>query len=230
MQDPIAAPRRMTALVLIAEPVLFFAAFIILGRAINWPASLGLPWNEALPLIAANLAEVRTGYGFYLASSLLTAPLAVLVLMTLRTPAARPWLEFAALFMVLAAVFKAMGITRWMIAMPALASLLDAGDPALNAAIQTSFIALNEYAGGGLGEWMGVGLMTGLWMACLAAALWRSHRSAAILFALAAVPALLIVPNEFGQWLPTAALQGSSRTISMVAQALLAFQLLRRPA
>jgi hypothetical protein len=216
----------MTALVLILEPLLFFAAFAVLGRAINWPASLGLPWNEALPLILTELGEVRLGYGFYLASSLLTAPLAVLVLLTWKPKEGTPWLHFAALFMVLAAVFKAMGITRWLIAMPALATLSANGGPEMQAAVEAGYVALNEYAGGGLGEWMGVGLMTGLWMACLSAALWNGQRVAAILLALAALFALLIVPNEFGQWLPTAALQGAARFASMAAQLILAWRLL----
>ncbi|MCU0832419.1 MAG: hypothetical protein MUC58_13085 [Rhizobiaceae bacterium] len=215
--------RLTTATLLVAEPLLFFAAFGVLGAAINWPASLGLPWSEALPLIAANLTEVRFGYGLYLASSLLTAPLAVALLAS--WPQRSLWLDMAALAMVLAAVFKALGITRWLIAMPALVPLADAGDPGIAAA----FTALNEYAGGGLGEWMGVGLMTGLWMLCLAFALARTQRLAAILFAAAALPALLIVPNEFGQWLPTAALQGTARFASLAAQLLLAWHLLRQP-
>jgi hypothetical protein len=227
-----AGARRIASILLIAEPLLFFAAFAVLGAAINWPASLGLPFDQALPLIAANLFNVRTGYGLYLTSSLLTAPLAVALLFAMGRDKIGLAFGLSALFMVMAALFKAMGITRWMIAMPALAEMLAGanGDAATIAAVRATFVGLNEYAGGGLGEWMGVGLMTGLWMACLAVAVWPAHKLIAALMAFAAVAALLIVPNEFSQTVPTFILQASARTASMIAQFMLAWHVLHNAA
>lgn len=213
---------RLAIALLILEPALFFAAFAVLSAAINWPASLGLPYNEVLPLIGANLTQVRLGYGLYLTSSLLTIPLGLALVMHLgkaNQPSISLWL--AAAFMAVAAIFKALGIARWLVAMPALANLL-AADASTSTAIQAAFTALNEYGGGTLGELLGVGLMSGLWAFMLAIFLARKMPLAAILFATGALACMLLVPNEFTALAPTAALQGIGRTATMLGQFLLA--------
>ncbi|MGL4406422.1 MAG: DUF4386 family protein [Notoacmeibacter sp.] len=217
---------KLSAALLILEPALFFVALALLSAAINWPASLGLPYNEVLPLIAENLSQVRAGYGFYLASSLLTIPLGVALLMRLgRDPSVSLWL--AAAFMAAAAIFKALGIARWLIAMPALAGLL-AADPTKAPAIEAAFTALNEYGGGTLGELLGVGLMTGLWALMLAIFLAGKMRLAALFLTIGAVASFLLVPNEFYQFTSTAVLQIIGRTAIMLGQVLLAIAIIRQ--
>ncbi len=226
--NTIETPRagKLSAALLILEPALFFAAFGVLAAAINWPASLGLPYNEILPAISANLSQVRFGYGLYLTSSLLTLPLGLALLMRLsKQPSISLWL--AAAFMAFAAMFKALGIARWLVAMPALANLL-AADVSKAPAIEAAFTALNEYGGGTLGELLGVGLMTGLWALMLAIFLAGKMRLAAILFTVGAVASFLLVPNEFYQFAPAAALQAIGRTSIMLGQILLAVAILRR--
>jgi hypothetical protein len=217
---------RSAAIILVLEPALFFAAFGVLANAIDWPASLGLPYNEILPAIAAKLGEVRLGYGLYLASSLLTAVMAVLLLARRSVSPIPLSLQFASLFLILAAIFKAMGIVRWMVAMPALANHV-AAHPEAALATEAAFIALNEYAGGGLGEWLGVGLMSGLWMIALAVALHHINKGIALAFAVGGLAALAIVVNEFTPVLETFILQASSRSLAMLAQFWLAFLLWR---
>ena len=217
---------KLAAALLILEPVLFFAAFAVLATAINWPASLGLPYNEILPAILANLSQVRFGYGLYLTSSLLTLPLGLALLMRLgKDQSISLWL--AAAFMAFAAIFKALGIARWLVAMPALANLF-AADVTKAPAIEAAFTALNEYSGGTLGELLGVGLMTGLWALMLAIFLADKMRFAAILLAMGAIASFLLVPNEFYQFAPTAALQAIGRTSTMLGQILLAVAILRK--
>ena len=219
---------KLAAALLIIEPALFFAAFAVLAAAINWPASLGLPFNEILPLINANLSQVRFGYSLYLTSSLLTIPLGLALLIRLGKadqPSISLWL--AAAFMAVAAMFKALGIARWLVAMPALANLL-AADAAKAPAIEAAFTALNEYGGGTLGELLGVGLMTGLWALMLALFLGRKMRFAAVFLTIGAVASFALVPNEFYQFAPTAALQAIGRTGIMIGQILLAVAILRR--
>ena len=225
--NTIITPRagKLSAALLILEPALFFIAFAVLATAINWPASLGLPYNEILPLINANLGQVRFGYGLYLTSSLLTIPLGLALLMRLgKEPLISLWL--AAAFMAFAAMFKALGIARWLVAMPALANLL-AADVSKSPAIEAAFTALNEYGGGTLGELLGVGLMTGLWALMLAIFLGNKLRLAAVLLTIGAVASFLLVPNEFYQFAPTAALQAIGRTAIMLGQILLAVAILR---
>ena len=217
---------RLSATLLILEPTLFFAAFAVLAAAINWPASLGLPYNEVLPLIAANLTQVRFGYGLYLTSSLLTLPLGLALVMRLgKEPTISLWL--AAAFMAVATIFKTLGIARWLVAMPALANLL-AGDVTKAPAIEAAFTALNEYGGSTLGELLGVGLMTGLWALMLAIFLAGKMRLAAILLVIGAVASFMLVPNEFYQFAPTAALQAIGRTSLMLGQILLAVAIWRQ--
>ncbi len=226
--NTIETPRagKLSAILLILEPALFFAAFAVLAAAINWPASLGLPYNEILPLINANLSQVRFGYGLYLTSSLLTIPLGLALLMRLgKAPSISLWL--AAAFMAVAAIFKALGIARWLVAMPALANLL-AADATKGSAIEAAFTALNEYGGGTLGELLGVGLMTGLWALMLAIFLAGKMRLAAVLLAVGTIASFLLVPNEFYQFAPTAALQAIGRTAIMLGQILLAVAILQR--
>ena len=68
-----------------ASALLFFQAFFIfapiaiLGSAIDWPASLDFPPAQTLPLIQAEQAAVRLGYGLYLAWSLAFAASAALI-------------------------------------------------------------------------------------------------------------------------------------------------------
>ena len=42
---------RTTGLLLILESVLLFVPIIVLGKAIDWPASLNQPANIVLPLL-----------------------------------------------------------------------------------------------------------------------------------------------------------------------------------
>jgi hypothetical protein len=75
--DPIAI-RRQAAIFLIIEFLLIFAPLIILGTAINWPASLDEPASVNLPLILKHYMAMMTGYAIYLVYSLLFWPMAYL--------------------------------------------------------------------------------------------------------------------------------------------------------
>lgn len=58
--------------------MLIFAPLIILGAAINWPASLDEPASVNLPLILKQYGSMMTGYSIYLVYSLLFWPMAYL--------------------------------------------------------------------------------------------------------------------------------------------------------
>jgi hypothetical protein len=132
---------------------------------------------------------------------------------------------------VLAAAFKALGISRWLIAMPALAEMhAEAGSDAVRlAAIEVGFVMLNEYAGAALGEMLGVGLLTGLWLAALAVAFRHLSLILTVLLGLAGALSLLLPLNEFLMFAPTSALQGGARTLAMLGQIYLAVLILRAP-
>ena len=122
-------PLRLTALVLICEFLLMTATIVILGAAINWPASLDEPASTVLPAITERRGAVLLGYGAYMLYSVLFLPLAVLLYYVLRKPwAPSPLLTIAVGFGVVSALARALGIVRWLVLMPFLAKVyLDPG-------------------------------------------------------------------------------------------------------
>lgn len=184
--------RRFTAVLLLVEGLLFFAPLVVLGAAINWPASLDYPAGQMLPLLAAQLGQVRLGYGVYLLYSLLFFPAALLATRALTgLSLSSPLLQIGIGFAALSALARAIGIIRWLSAMPALAALY--GEPTQTesgrAMIATVFTTTNAY-GGALGEALGVGLCAAVWFGALAFALAR--RGSRWLGGAAAVVALLL--------------------------------------
>ncbi len=144
---------------------LFLVPLIVLGYAIGWPASLRLPAEKALLLIAREAAAVQIGYWAYLVTSLAMIPLAVALRAYAHSQGVRGLMvDTAALLGTAAGVFKMLGIVRWLTAIPALAELYGSTkDPVTKAAIEVSYILLNGYAGA-VGELLGVQLVNGVWL------------------------------------------------------------------
>ena len=178
---------NFTGILLIVREAIFIAAFFILGASINWPQSLGLPAAEAFPLITENSSAVFSGYYFYLLSSLLILPmiLAVLTLLKSEDSFLNLLLNIAGGFVIASVVMRALGILRWLFAMPILAAAyLDTNaSPAVREFAALNFEMLNAYAGKA-GEHLGVQLLTTLFMAVIGLAMLRSSR----------------IPSWFGWW------------------------------
>lgn len=188
---------RATVILLILEPLLMGAAFFILNGAINWPASLDEPARVNLPLILERQGAVTLGYGAYLAYSLLVLPLSVMLYFLLKERGtSSPLLAVAAGFGIVSALARALGIGRWLFAMPFLAEAYVApgtGD-ATRQTISVVYDALNEYAGG-VGELLGVTLLGAAWIVLTSAALLRSRRFPNWLGVLGLLAALLLLPG-----------------------------------
>lgn len=174
---PSPSTSRSLAALAVVQPVLFAVPMIVLGQAIGWPASLRLPTSEILPLIHANAGAVALGYWAYLIVSVALIPLAY---------AFRHWfterghggygLDAATFIGAAAGVLKTLGIVRWLIAMPTLASAhAQTSDPLQRQIIETVATGINAY-GGSIGELLGVQLMSGLWLAFIGIALVRIGR------------------------------------------------------
>ena len=72
-----------------------------------------------------------------------------------------------AAFAIAAGILKTLGIVRWLTTMPMLAELYVATpDPAARNMIEINYMTLNAYAGG-VGELLGVQLVSGLWLILL---------------------------------------------------------------
>ena len=118
---------KPTVILLLVEFLLIFPPLIILGAAINWRASLDEPGGVNLPLILGQYAAMMSGYGIYLVYSLLFWPVAYL---TGRVIVGRdtedPLFKIANGFAALSALARALGIVRWLFAMPVLGRLYTA--------------------------------------------------------------------------------------------------------
>jgi Domain of unknown function (DUF4386) len=152
---------------LIAESLLIFVPLTVLGSAINWPKSLSDPADKVLPLLVENASAVRFGYLVYLVYSILFWAIASLTIRVLSDDEADSiWLRIANGFGIASAVARCLGIIRWLVAMPALATLYT--DPTISTSTRESisvvYRALNDYAGS-VGEVLGVSLFAGLWLA-----------------------------------------------------------------
>lgn len=164
---------QVTGWLLIAQFILMYATVGILGSAINWPASLDEPAAAMLPLVLEQSGAVALGYSAYFASALLLAPIALLVYQFAQG-GGRAALLVATGFGVLASFAKLLGIARWLVLMPSLASAY--ADPQTSAASREAIVvvydAFNAYAGG-VGETLGVALLSGLWTALVSLAALR---------------------------------------------------------
>ncbi len=168
---------RWTGLLLIFEALLFFVPVIVLGNAINWPASLNEPASVNLPLIAEQAGAVQFGYFIYLIYSILFWPISLL---TVRVVAGRndygPLLQMAVGFGIASAVLRCLGIIRWLVPMPVLAQqyVNPASSEATREAIVVIYQMLNDYAGS-VGEVLGVSLFAALWLLLLSIAAVRGE-------------------------------------------------------
>ena len=180
---------------LIAQFIAIWSTFFTLSSAIGWPASLDDPASSALPRLLENQAAVFSGYGLYLLAALLLVPASAALSVRLDLgPALSAFLLGAA---VVSALAKTIGISRWLFVMPDLARAYGAPGADQNA-IALVFDALNAYAGG-IGEIVGVGLVTGTWT--LAIGLILARRGAPLVggfAALAGAGLFLTIPAGFG--------------------------------
>jgi hypothetical protein len=142
----------------IAEAVAFNLAFGRLAASFDYPDILRRPAAEVLDaFVAGGPALVLTWYAFAL-SALAMVPLALGLALSGGTSAAR---VSAAVLGALAGTVQAIGLVRWVFAVPMLAQLGDGREAA--------FLILNQWGGVGVGEHLGY-LLTAGFLAAMAIA------------------------------------------------------------
>ncbi|PPD16059.1 MAG: hypothetical protein CTY25_03550 [Methylobacterium sp.] len=216
----LAAPMSRAAttslsLLTLSQVVLFLVPLIVLGQAIGWPASLRLPAAEALPLIARNALAVQIGYWGYMLTAIAMVPFVIALRRFARARGAQGLLvDTMAALGIAAAVLKTLGIVRWLLAMPTLATLhANSTDPVMRSMIELTYTATNAYAGS-VGELLGVQLFSGLWLMLLGLVFarigWRLNGLASLLigvgFFLNALRTIVPELNLLGAVLPPLAL------------------------
>jgi hypothetical protein len=182
---------RGLGVLLILEALLSFAPLLVLGAAIGWPASLRNPPAAQLAAIHANADAVALGYSLYLLYSLAVAPLMVLLAARTLGGLHKPLAATVAAFGALSALARAIGILRWLTAMPVLAAAHAGADAAGRAQIEMVFAAINAY-GGGIGEVLGVSLLMAVSLGLLAVGALRNGGMPKWLAGLALLSALLL--------------------------------------
>ncbi|NJO52610.1 MAG: DUF4386 domain-containing protein [Leptolyngbyaceae cyanobacterium RM2_2_4] len=158
---------RFAGWVLVVESLLLFVPVAILGQAIDWPQSLADPADKMLPLLAQNAAAVRLGYLNYLAYSILFWVAALSTVQVLSNgKSSSIGLRVALGFGIASTIARCLGIIRWLVAMPALATLYtdSATSTGTREAIAVVYRVLNDYAGS-VGEVLGVSLFAAIWLA-----------------------------------------------------------------
>lgn len=160
--------RKITAALIIIFVVLIFIPLVVLGASIDWPNNLDKDAAHNLPLLLEQDVSVFWGYFIYLMYSILFYPMAYMVGSVLaKSDSSNSWWQIGSGFAALSAVARAIGLSRWLFAMPTLARLYV--DPSTSdtakEAISISYEMLNGY-GGGIGELLGVSLCAALWVTC----------------------------------------------------------------
>lgn len=155
----------LVGLLVLAQAALLFVPLAILGAAINWPDSLDFAPAEALPLIFAQIGQVRLGYGVYLMYSLAWAVTgtAIAWLAMGRHAKAGPLFVIAVGLICASALARAIGIIRWLTASTFLAESYGAATPEMRQTIDLIQSAVNAW-GGAIGEILGVSIFTAGWL------------------------------------------------------------------
>lgn len=162
---------RPLGIFVVVESLLIWVPLIVLGAAIEWPASLSEPASVILPQILEKAPAVTVGYFGYLLYSLLFFPMAWLLVAHLERDGFWTALGGIAVgFAALSTLARSIGIVRWLTAMPLLAEAW-AVSPGRD--IEIAYDTLNALAGG-IGEIVGVGIFAGVWAIAVGVLIVRS--------------------------------------------------------
>jgi len=158
--------RVATGVLLIVVPVVFNVAFFELGRAFEYPAILRKVPDEILRRFAAGGTGLLLRWHLMFISALAIMPLAVLLALLLAYDAGSALTTLTIVVGVVAGAVQALGLGRWVFAVPELARRYVAADgpdgAATRGSIEVAFAVLHRYLGIGVGEYLGY-LATGVW-------------------------------------------------------------------
>jgi hypothetical protein len=181
---------------LVAFAIAFNLPYAWLAANFDYPAVLRQPPGAILEAFAAGGTALVLAWAAFTLAALLFAPLAVGVAVVTH----RNGHSAAAIagIGVAAGVTQAIGLSRWVYAVPGLAAAWAANpDPAARAPIEAVFTVLHQFAGVGIGEAIGQTL-TGIWLIGVALTQWPNPRFGRALAALgiAGGLVLLLAPVE----------------------------------
>lgn len=136
---------RLLGAASIGLALFYNAAFSVLAARFDYPDILRQPVPEVMTRFAAGGAGLVLAWYALALAAMLMVPLSLAL--ALRGPSATPGRVAAAILGALAGTVQAMGLLRWVTAVPALAELGPDAAPA--------FVALHQWGGVGIGEHLG---------------------------------------------------------------------------
>ncbi len=182
--------RILAGSLLVAVPLIFTAGFTGLQMSFDYPGILRHPAGEVLTRFAAAGADLHAYWYLMFVAGVLLIPAAIAwaLLNWKHAPVAS---ALAGGFGALAGLVQAMGLLRWTVLVPALATAYTAPDATdmTRALAAQSFDTANAYLGMGVGEHMGY-LFTALFTVMVALTIvrrwaWMSWLGAALAFGVA---------------------------------------------
>jgi hypothetical protein len=187
------------AVLLIAVPIAFNAAFALLAARFDYPDILRRPTDEVLAKFRKGGSGLVLVWWAFALSAVLFAPLVVLLSSSLDG-ADGPLLAVATTIGVLAAAVQFLGLIRWPFLVPYLARVAAEPDasPARRETVDVVFQSFNRYLGVAVGEHLGYGL-TGAWSALAGVAITQSSAAPSWLGVVGIIAggALLLCSLEF---------------------------------
>jgi hypothetical protein len=152
---------RGIGVALIAFAIAFNLPYAWLAANFDYPAILRSPTGAILSAFVQGGTPLILAWAAFALAALFFAPIAIGVAkVTARSGHASSAL---AALGVAAGITQAIGLSRWVYAVPGLAAAWTSADPAARASIETTFTALHQFAGVGIGEAIGQTL-TALWL------------------------------------------------------------------
>lgn len=182
----------------IALAIAFNVPFSILGATFDYPNVLRRPAGEVLDQFAAGSAPLILTWYAFMACALALAVIAPLISVTRARLAAHPATAIAAASLgALAGLAQAIGLSRWVFAIPGLANLH--ADPAATAEAklfaERSYALMGALAGVGVGEHIGQ-LLTAAFIACVGRLQWQEKTHVSAILALLTTITLMIGAAE----------------------------------
>jgi hypothetical protein len=176
---------------LIAYAILFNLPFTWLGSNFDYPDILRRPPGEILVAFSAGGRPLIFGWFAFMVAALLLAPLAVWMSRAMSNSGSggTPALGIAA------SVTQAIGLSRWVYAVPGLAAAWGAADAATRSNVEATFQALHQFAGVGIGETIGQSL-TAFWLIAVGLAQMANPRFSLSVGVLAIISAILLLLGQ----------------------------------
>ena len=154
---------RLIGFALILFAIAFNLPYLWLASNFDYPAILRRPAGIILEAFSAGGGPLVLAWAAFPLAALVLAPIAVGIAAITRGPghASSPLAGLG----IAAGVTQAIGLSRWVYAVPGLASAWTASgaDSGRRASIETTFTTLHQFAGVGIGEAIGQSL-TAFWL------------------------------------------------------------------